>query len=93
VLWWLGFHSFLYSIEFGGEQPAPFLFGWQILISVVYLALGLASMIVIQLCWQKFGMGSYTWKWLIGFVGIPIGAFLPPIAIRLGLPDLPFLRV
>jgi hypothetical protein len=66
-------------------------FGWQTLISVVYLALGPASMVVIQLRWQKFGM-SYTWKWLIGFVGIPIGAFLPPLILRLGLPDLPFFR-
>jgi hypothetical protein len=48
VLWWLGMHSFLYSIEQNASQPL--LYGWQILFSVLFLALGLVAMWGIQLC-------------------------------------------
>jgi hypothetical protein len=88
-LWWLGMHTFLYSIGLNSTN-SPFLFGWQILISVLYLSVGLASMFAIQACWQKFGIASYQLKIWAAFVSIPVGAFLPPLLLRLGLPHLPF---
>lgn len=86
VLWWLGMYTFLYSL--GLNVDSPWLFGWQVLISVIYLALGLASMLAIQACWSKFDITVYRWKMWAAFVGIPIGAFLPPLLLRLGIPKI-----
>lgn len=86
VLWWLGMHSFIYSLEL--EQFSPLRFGWQSLISVLYLSLGLASIIAIQMCWIKWGFGSYKDKWLFSFFGIAIGAFGPPYLLKLGIPKI-----
>lgn len=84
VLWWLGMHAFAYSVA---ENPGSrWLYGWQILVSVLYLALGLAAMAFIQSGWNKLGMDDYRLKWRCGFIGIPIGVFIPPILLRLGLP-------
>lgn len=55
ILWWLGMHTFLYSIR-------------------------------LNTCWKKFGFPAYRLKWMFGFIGIPIGAFLPPLLLKLGLP-------
>jgi hypothetical protein len=86
ILWWLGMHTFLYST--GLNPQSKWVFGWQTLISVMFLALGLASMLAIQGCWRNFGMADYRLKWIFGSIGIPIGAFLPPILLRLGLPKI-----
>ena len=84
ILWWIGMHSFVYSIHLNPESK--WLFGWQMLISAMFLALGLTAMFAIQSIWAKMGLGSYRVKWLCGFIGIPIGAFLPPFLLRLGVP-------
>lgn len=89
VLWRLGMHSFLYSLGLNAAD-SPLLFGWQVLISVLYLAVGLASMFAIQTCWQKFGMEPYQLKMWAAFIGIIVGAFLPPFLLWLGVPHLPF---
>lgn len=86
ILWWFGAYSFVYSIGLNKPPDTPFLFGWQTLISILYFALGIASMIAIQACWQKFGFASYQLKLWVSFVGIAIGALLPPILLRQGLP-------
>jgi hypothetical protein len=77
-------YSFLYSIGLNKPADTPFLFGWQTLITVLYLALGLGSMIAIQACWNKFGFASYQLKHWLAFLGIAIGAFVPPILLRHG---------
>ena len=83
VLWWdRDAHIPLFHWP---ELGSRWLFGWQTLISVMYFALGLASMLAIQACWNKLGMEAYRAKWISGFIGIPIGAFLPP-PTRLGAP-------
>jgi hypothetical protein len=84
ILWWLGMHSFVYSI--GLNADSKWLFGWMALISVLFLALGLGSMLAIQGTWEKIDMSQYRLKWVCGFVGIPVGAFLPPLLLRLGAP-------
>jgi hypothetical protein len=86
TLWWLGMWSFIYSIGLNPEADGPWLFGWQSLISVLFLALGLASMIAIQACWSKIGFDLYRIKYFSGFLGIAIGAFVPPVLLRHGLP-------
>lgn len=84
-LWWIGMHSFWYSIGLNSNE-SPFLFGWQVLVNVLYLAVGLASMFAMQACWQKFGITQYQVKIWAAFVGIAAGALLPPIILGLGLP-------
>jgi hypothetical protein len=86
LLWWLAMHSFLYSINL--NTSSRWLFGWQTLISALFLALGYASMIAVQGCWEKFGVSVYAEKWKFGMIGIPIGAFLPPLLLGLGLPKI-----
>jgi len=90
VLWWLGMHAFLYSIGLNKDSTGPWFFGWQTLITVMYLALGLSSMWAIQACWYKFGIHDYDSKLIAAFLGIPIGAFVPPLVLKLGSPLLPF---
>lgn len=85
VMWWLGMHSFTYSI--GQESPTPLLYGWQVLFGIVFLALGLAAMLGIQVCWHTLGMEEYRGKLQWSFLGIVIGAFLPPYLFNLGLPQ------
>jgi hypothetical protein len=82
VLWWVGQYTFWYSI--GMNQYSPFLYAWTILISTIYLVVGLISMLAIPSCWRKFGMSAYTLKWYSGFVGI--GAGLPPLLTGRGMP-------
>jgi hypothetical protein len=86
VLWWLGMYSFYYSIGLNASADGPWLFGWQALVSVLYFALGLASMFAIQSCWNKFGPAPYNIKLYVSFLGIAIGAIVPPILLRHGLP-------
>ena len=86
ILWWLAMHSFTYSIHLNSDSR--WLFAWSSLISVIFLALGLASMLAIQGTWSKIGMDNYRIKWIFGFIGIPIGAFLPPFLLRLGVPKI-----
>lgn len=86
VLWWLGMHSFTYSLRF--TTGRGLVFGWQLLVSCMYLILGLGSMVAIQQCWLKMGVDAYKLKWRWCFVGIPVGAFLPPLLLRLGIPQL-----
>ena len=85
ILWWLAMHSLTYSINL--NQRTPLLFGWQALISVLFFVLGLMSMLAIQGCWAKWGLEAYRWKLNLAFVGIGIGGFLPPILLKLGLPE------
>jgi hypothetical protein len=86
ILWWFGMYSFIYSIDLNKAAGSAFLFGWQTLISILYLALGLSSMIAIQACWRKFGFASYELKLWVSFLGIAVGAIMPPILLRHGLP-------
>jgi hypothetical protein len=86
VLWWIGMHSFIYSITLNPDSPL--LFAWQVVVSLIYLVLGLASMLVIQLCWSKWGFDPYRTKQLVGFVGIAVGAFGLPVLLHLGAPGL-----
>jgi hypothetical protein len=86
ILWWLGMWSFVYSIGLNQKADGPWFFGWQTLISILFLVLGLASMIAIQACWSKIGFDPYRIKYIIAFPGIAIGAFLPPLLLRHGLP-------
>ena len=86
VLWWLGMHSFVYSLEL--EKYSPVRFGWQSLITLLYLSLGLASMIAIQICWVQWGFDAYKSKWAFSFLGIAIGAFGLPAFLNLGFPKL-----
>ena len=81
ILWWLGFYSFSYSVGPNESADSPFLFGWRMLISILYLVLGLLSMLAIQQCWRKFDFASYQLKWLVGFLGILIGASVPPLIL------------
>lgn len=95
VLWWLGMYSFYYSIQLNPSVDGPWLFGWQTLISVLYLALGLGSMLAIQACWSKFGFAPYTTKLYASFLGIAVGCSVPPLLLHHGLPflhALPFFR-
>jgi hypothetical protein len=43
-------------------------------------------MIAIQACWSKIGFDPYRIKYFIGFLGIAIGAFVPPVLLKHGLP-------
>jgi hypothetical protein len=90
ILWWLGMHSFIYFIQLNpdGSPYSKWIFGWQSLINVLYLAVGLASMIAIQTGWQQYGLEIYQAKRYWGFLGILIGAFLPPLLLKLGIPKL-----
>jgi hypothetical protein len=86
VLWWIGQYTFLYSVEL--NLDSPFLYAWKLLISALYLAIGLISMLMIQQCWINFGMAAYKTKYYVGFLGIIIGAGLPPVLTGRGFPKL-----
>lgn len=86
VLWWFGMYSVTFAYRLGNRTP--FSFGWHALLSVIYFAIGLAAMIGIQSCWNKFGIETYRSKLLFSFIGIAVGALLPPFLLKT-----PFLEI
>ena len=81
VLWWLGMHSFWMSINMNTLSPS--ILAWNYLIGGMFLVLGLASMLVIQSLFSKFGMELYRLKWMCSFIGILVGAGVPPLILQL----------
>ena len=69
LLWWLGFHTGFF-LHRGTKQA------WiSNLLSVIYLVLGLTSMVLIMLLMAKVNSETIIIKQILLFVAIPIGAF------------------
>jgi hypothetical protein len=84
ILWWIGVYTFLYSVDINADSP--FYDSWKLMVSAIYLCLGLMSMVAIQRCWMRFGFGAYTLKWKFALVGIVAGMTLPPLLSGRGIP-------
>jgi len=78
-------HCFWFSAQV--ENQTRFTKAWSYLVGALYLVIGLMSMLAIQGCWTKLGIEQYRLKQIGGFVGIPVGAFLPPLLFRLDFPQ------
>jgi hypothetical protein len=69
LLWWLGFHTGFFLHR--GANKA-----WiGNLLSILYLILGLTSMVLIMLFMAKVNSDTFLIKQILLFVAIPIGAF------------------
>ncbi len=69
LLWWLGFHTGFY-LHRGTKQV------WiGNLLSVIYVVLGLTSMVLIMLFMSKVNRETFLIKQILLFVAMPIGAF------------------
>jgi hypothetical protein len=79
ILWWLAMHTFWFSIRL--NSSSPFIAAWDLLFGGLFLLLGLSSMIVVQSLFYKLGLDYYQLKIRFSFVGIAIGAFLPPFIL------------